>query len=664
MGGLRSTLTALFLAIAMTPAVFAAPSTADLAIKFGERESFYGASMSPDGTRVSYITPISGRGSALMMADTSTGTVKPVLTTGDPKVTLSSCYWAKVDRLICRLRTVTDVLGSDLIGVSRLYSVSPDGKELKEIGRKLGDRSLGINQNSGSVIDLLPDSPDDVLMSVFNDAKETINTNIRPKPPGLVVQRVNLRTGRMQMVEQPVRNGSEFIADSTGAVRVKGVADVKETADDGASLQKGYNYAYRRKGSDNWLPLGRADLSANLTLTVEGFDESGDWLYLYKPLNGHLALYKFATDGSNREELVFARADADLDGLRRIGKTSRPIGVTYATDYGYTEYFDPVIGGLAARLKKALPGNPTVSVIDETWDGSKLFIYAGSDVDPGGYYIYDKLAKRLAKLSSSRPKLEGVMIAPQKPVIYTARDGTQIPAYLTLPPGQTTAKGLPAIVMPHGGPSARDYWGYDWLSQYYAQLGYAVIQPNYRGSAGFGESWFRENGFKGWRTAIGDINDSAHWLVAQGIADPKRLAIVGWSYGGYAALQTSVLEPGLYKAIVAVAPVTDLQKLKDDSYNFTNYRLAAAAIGTGPHIVEGSPAKNAKVIQAPVLMFHGTLDINVDIDQSKIMDSNLRAAGKRSELIIYPELEHSLVDDRVRADLLLRSARFLEANLK
>ena len=642
----------------------AAPTNADLAIRFGERESFNGASLSPDASRVSYITPISGRGSALMMADTKTGEVKAVLTTGDPRVTLRSCFWVKVDRLICRLNTVSNALGTDLFGVSRLYSVSPDGTDFKEIGAKLRDGSFGINQNSGNFIDALPDDPDNVLMSVFNFPKESTGSNIQPKGAGLAVQRVNLRTGRMQMVEQPVRNGGLFMTDAAGAVRVKGVADVKETAEGGSSLQSSFKYSYRRKGSNDWLPLGRADLSANLTLSVEGFDESGDWLYLYKPLNGRLALYKFATDGSNREELVFSRSDADLDNVRRIGKFSRPIGVEYETDYGHTEYFDSAIGGLTTRLQKALPGNPGVKVIDESWDGTKLFIYAGSDVDPGGYYIYDKAAKRLAKLSSARPKLDGVAIAAQKPVTYAARDGTKIPAYLTLPPGQTTAKGLPAIVMPHGGPAARDSWGYDWLSQFYAQLGYAVIQPNYRGSAGYGEAWYQDGGFKGWRTAIEDVNDSARWLIAQGIADPKRMAIVGWSYGGYAALQSNVLDPNLYRAIVAVAPVTDFQKLKDDAYNFQNYRLVAGQIGSGPHVLEGSPARNATLIKAPVLMFHGAQDINVGISQSKIMDSSLRAAGKQSELVVYPDLEHSLVDDRVRADLLLRSARFLEANLK
>ncbi len=645
-------------------AASAASPTPDLAIKFGEREAFYGAALSPDGSKVTYITPITGRGTALMIADTTTGEVKPVMTTGDPKVTLRNCYWAKVDRIICRLYTVTDVLGSDLIGVTRLYSIAPDGKDIKEIGRKLGDRSLGINQDSGRVIDLLPDSPNDILMAVFNDEKETVGTNIRPKPPGLAVQRVNIRTGRMQMVEQPLRDGSELIADPTGAVRVRAIATIKETASYSANIGRDYKYFYRTKTSSQWLPLGRADLGANLTLNVEDFDETGDWLYIFKPKDGRQAIYKFAADGSNREELVYARQDTDIDGIYRIGKFNRPIGASYSTDYNHVEYFDTAIGTLAAKLKKALPGNPAVTVIDETWDGSKLFIYAGSDVDPGGYYIYDRTARKLGKLSSARPKLEGVTLASQKPVTFAARDGTQIPAYLTLPPGREDAKGLPAIVMPHGGPSSRDYWGFDWLPQYFAQLGYAVIQPNYRGSAGYGDGWFQENGLKSWRTAMNDVNDSVHWLVKQGIADPKRLAIVGWSYGGYSALQANVVEPDLYKAAIAIAPLTDMQKWRDQFRNFTNFRLTSDFIGSGPHIVEGSPAKNAAAIKAPVLMFHGTHDLNVNIEQSKTMESALRAAGKHVQLVIYPDLDHSLIDSAVDADMLLKSARFLEANLK
>ena len=248
------------------------------------------------------------------------------------------------------------------------------------------------------------------------------------------------------------------------------------------------------------------------------------------------------------------------------------------------------------------------------------------------------------------------------PVTYRAADGTQIPAYLTLPPGGAQ-RGLPAIVMPHGGPSARDEWGFDWLAQYFANRGYAVLQPNFRGSAGYGEAWFQRNGFVSWRTAIGDVNDAGRWLVGEGIAAPARLAIFGWSYGGYAALQSSVLDPELFRAIVAVAPVTDLNLARNEWVGFTNAANVRDFFGSGPHIREGSPLQNAERIRAPVLMFHGDLDRNVGIAQARAMDDRLRAAGRRSELVAFRGLDHQLDDSSARADLLRRSDAFLRQAL-
>jgi dipeptidyl aminopeptidase/acylaminoacyl peptidase len=238
----------------------------------------------------------------------------------------------------------------------------------------------------------------------------------------------------------------------------------------------------------------------------------------------------------------------------------------------------------------------------------------------------------------------------------------QIPAYLTLPPGRTDMRGLPAIVLPHGGPSARDELGFDWLSQFFAHQGYAVLQPNYRGSAGYGDAWFAQNGFRGWQTSIGDVTAAGHWMIAQG-ADPGRLAIVGWSYGGYAALQSGVTEPGLFKAIVAIAPVTDLALLSQQAEGFTNYLLVRQFVGQGPHVRAGSPLQNVERITAPVLMFHGTRDTNVGITQSQRMDSALHAAGKSSELVTFDGLEHDLADSQARIRMLARINLFLSANL-
>jgi dienelactone hydrolase len=614
----------------------AAAQMAELAVKFGAREAFDGVRLSPDGTRISYLNPISRKSNVLVVVDIATGTVKPILSSGTKDQMLAWCDWVKNDRLMCGARMTAQKAGY-VVARGSLVAVDADGGDIKEIDRC-----------GGQVLDKLPESPDEVLIS-----------------PGCSnsVQRANIRSSKWVYVTGERTAAAMHQSDKRGNVRLKGLAALKDGASGERYIGERMRYFYRTKAGGDWVPLGVAELKANSTLSVHGFDETGDNLFVMKPRDGRQALYRVAADGSNAETLVFAHPKVDVSGVVRIGKYDRPIGAAYSTDYDHVEYFDPVLAKLAANIGKALPGAPQVNILDESWDGSKLLIFVGSDTEPGAYYLYDRKTRQLGKLSSERPALDGVPLGARKPVTYPARDGTPIPAYLTLPPGQT-AKGLPVVIMPHGGPSSRDTFGFDWLSQYFAKLGYAVLQPNYRGSAGYGEAWFQENGFKAWRTAIGDINDGARWLVAQGIGDANRLAIFGWSYGGYAALQANVLEPDLYKATVAVAPVTDLQQLKTESRFWSGYLLEREFIGTGPHIIEGSPARNAAAIKTPVLMFHGTLDLNVDIAQSRRMESALKNAGKPVELVVYDDLQHSLIDSFARADLLLRSGKFLSAHVK
>lgn len=635
----------------------------DLAKKFGEREAFNGVALSPDGTRISYLNPIAGKGSALVVVDLKTSAMKAVLSTGDPTLRLSWCYWVKNDRIACSIRGERQAIGENH-SVSRIVAVDANGGNIKEIGARPNRRSIGLNAYGGSIIDHLPDDPDNILMMVYKMPEESVGTLMADTEGGVTVARVNVRTGRTQHIESPEPNGGGFDSDGRGNVRLKTIVSTQGAASGATYVGDRLRWFVRPKGSRTWVAAGLTDLSANQSLEVLGFDGSGDNLLLLRPHNGRQALFRKEIGGSGGEELIFAHDKVDVDGLRRVGRYSRPVSVHYSTDFNHVFYLDAALGKLAASIGKALPGTPEVTILDETWDGSKVLIFAGSDKDAGAYYLFDKATKSLGKLSASRPALEGMAISEMRPVTYPARDGTPIPAYLTLPPGKADAKGLPAIIMPHGGPSARDNWGFDWLSQYFAQLGYAVLQPNYRGSAGYGTDWFQENGFKAWRTSVGDINDGARWLVSQGIAAPQRLAIFGWSYGGYAALQANVLEPTLYKATIAVAPVTDLAMLKEQSRYYGNFLLTKEFIGAGPHIVQGSPARNAAAIQTPVLMFHGDKDLNVEVRQSRLMESQLKNAGKAVELIVYPELQHSLIDSGARTDMLTRSANFLAANVK
>jgi len=216
--------------------------------------------------------------------------------------------------------------------------------------------------------------------------------------------------------------------------------------------------------------------------------------------------------------------------------------------------------------------------------------------------------------------------------------------------------------MPHGGPADRDTWRFDWLGQFLAARGYVVIQPNYRGSSGYGKEFLGQNAFHEWRRVMSDIRDSADWLVKQGLADPKRMAIVGWSYGAYAALQSAAMD-ARYKAVVAIAPVTDLKQLRRDAEGFREEKINQDEIGKGDQLVEGSPIRHAADIHAPVLLVHGTLDGNVSYDHSKHMLAALQRAGGTADLLTFDDLDHQLDDSDARTQMLVRIGELLDRTI-
>jgi dipeptidyl aminopeptidase/acylaminoacyl peptidase len=638
-----------------------AASTTDMAQLFGAREMATNASLSPDGKKLVYLSPTSGQGVAVMVADMFPTPQAPrgvFRVDGDPE-RIESCHWSGNDRLICRLFASVEVDGRPLYA-SRLIAIDAAGGEVKVINVLKGGTGmrLGVALSGGNVIDWNPSEDGSILMVREYIPQEAVSSSgsgtlIAQKKSGLGVDLVDTRTLRSKAVEQPDVEASEFISDGYGQVRIKGTTSTRANAEIGLR-----RYYYRKADSREWLPLSTVDKSR------QGFDPFAvdpklNVAYGLNRVNGRLAAFSRALDGSDAETLLFAHPEVDVSGFARIGRRGRVIGVRYTTDTGQIHYIDPDVQKMLAQLAKAIPHLPIVEVVESSEDERKMLIWAGSDTNAGRFFLFDRDAKTLGNLLAMRPGLEQVALGKMQPITYPARDGAQIPAYLTLPPGKTSAAGLPVIVMPHGGPESRDVWQFDWLPQFFAQRGYAVLQPNFRGSAGYGQGWLKRNAFQDWQIAIGDINDGAHWLAREG-ADAKRMAIFGWSYGGYAALQSNVLEPDLFKAVVAVAPVTDLALLRNNSYGWSDYAYLRDFLGEGKHIKEGSPAQNAVAFKAPVLMFHGDIDRNVDVGHARLMDEKLKDAGRSSELHIYKNRDHYLEDGEIRAELLRTSAAFIE----
>ena len=646
------------MALCMPVSAWAADDAQAVAAKFGALDAIEDISISPDGTSVAYVSPTADAGTAVTVIKLGEGVPKPIVA-GSKKERITGCDWATNTRLVCNVSMTADLAGQ-LLGYSRAFAINADGSGIEQLTPKINSRSVGLLQQGGDVISwYMPGAPNSVLMTRQFVPEEQTGSISASIAQGLGVESVDTLTMKRARVEPPRAEAGEYIADGDGVVRVMGVYPAR---DDGY-LKGNVSYFYRQPGSRTWEPLSKVTLGTNAALGFDPYavDSAKNVVYGLDDKDGFAALYSISLDGTMKKELVEAQPGVDVDGLRQIGRRQRVVGVTYATDRRKIDFFDPQLRTLSAGLSKALPGD-SIEFLDASEDENRLLLIASGDTNPGKTYLFDKTTKQLSELLPERPQLAGMTLAKMTPITYPAADGTMIPGYLTLPPGGS-GKDLPAIVMPHGGPSSRDEWGFDWLVQFFAARGYAVLQPNYRGSAGYGSDWYQKNGFQSWRTAIGDVNDAGRWLLSQGIAAPGKLAIVGWSYGGYAALQSQVLDPNLFKAVVAVAPVTDLDSLRDESRGFTNFEIVNQVVGSGPHIEEGSPARHAAAFKVPVLLFHGDMDQNVKVTESRLMASRLKSAGKSVEYVEFAGLDHQLRDAAARTRLLSESDAFLRKAL-
>ena len=498
--------------------------------------------------------------------------------------------WANNDRLIVSRRTADRDLGG-LWDISRLYSVSRHENEDTVLFKVKPGRRGGFRQYP-RVVSWLEEEPDYVLAEL-DDEKDSWAMP--------VVHKVNVNTGKRELVLDNKMDVFRWIADSNGDIRIGIKYDTGNSTSNVTTF-------YRENENAGWEILQKADFFDHDRLEPMRFDtEDANILLL---------------TSDNLEENDFSRASEEK--LFRYDLTQRKV---------LGPYRDERSEKIIAAIKKAMP-ELDVEIVSHDKAKNLYILVVSSDIQAPTYFLYDIERKSLEMMASEYPDLVGARLAKMKKVGYSARDGLTIPALLTLP-NDSGGKNLPVVVYPHGGPHAHDEWGFDNYVQFFANRGYAVFQPQYRGSTGLGVEHL-EAGYGQWGMAIqDDISDGVKWLVQEGIADPKRICIVGASFGGYAAAIGAAKTPDLYCCAVSINGPLDLYMLRDKDGLAMFGNMRQPILNNPEKIKENSPYHLAENIDVPLLLIAGKRDTRVSARHSEKM---FKALEKLNKPVTYVEL--------------------------
>ena len=382
----------------------------------------------------------------------------------------------------------------------------------------------------------------------------------------------------------------------------------------------------------------------------------------------HQAAWALPLDGSS-PTVIAEEPDADITNVYTDAHMGAIVGVYVSGSVSKVHWLDLSAQHRQEALQRAFPGRE-VDIYGWTLDGTKTLARVGTPSSAPIYYLVDFTAHRADIAAEEYPALAAVTLGDMKEISYKARDGTEIPAFLTTPPTKSAAP-LPLVVLPHGGPQARDYLTFDWLAQFLASRGYAVLQPQFRGSTGFGDA-FREAGYRQWGGLMqDDVTDGVRAMIERGIADAHRICIVGASYGGYAALDGAAFTPDVYSCAVSISGVTDLPALMRESVPIYGGTLSTSLSDWKAHIgapndsslAAKSPINSVKAIKIPVLIVYGTGDAIVPNEQSERMVRALKSAGKSVTVSILQGEDHWLSRTETRVQVLKDLDAFLGKHL-
>lgn len=651
---------AIALGLAAAPAANAAVAPPPLAAFF-ENPVFSGAVISPDGKHLAAKIGAKDKRNMLAVVDLATHKTQIVAHFGDTDI--GNVQWVNAQRLVFDTQDRQVAQGDAYYGPG-LYAVDHDGARFKQLASRMGE---GLKKSSAQR-DLLPwhtallqqagpQDSDWVYVKDLSFDNRNIVEHVR-------LLRLNTVTGRSQLVERP-GDVQSWLLDEQGRPRLVSMIDkddinIKVRDDDSAPWRTVASFKAFGLTHGSMAPVA---FGAGNTLYVEA-QHGADKRSIYRV---DLA------SGKMDDQPLITLEGYDFSGslVIRDGKLA---GVHYLQDGEGSQWFDPALQALQADIDKVLP--QTVNMIELPADAKapNVLVRAFSDVRPASYYIYDRNAKSLDKVGDTYPGIAPEQMGRQEQVRIKARDGMEVPVMLTLP-AQKEAKNLPMVVLVHGGPYLRGTrWGWSPDVQFLASRGYAVLQPEYRGSTGYGQRLFTA-GWKQWGLKMqDDIADAAKWAIAQGYADPKRICIAGASYGGYATLMGLVNDPDLYRCGVEWAGVTDIKLmftghwLYRDDWNAT-YRQYGLPVMVGDLEKEAerfkatSPVEQASRITQPLLMAHGGADVRVPLVHGLKMHDAVQRNNKQVEWVEYPQEGHGWYLPATRIDFWTRVEAFLQRNI-
>jgi dipeptidyl aminopeptidase/acylaminoacyl peptidase len=520
-------------------------------------------------------------------------------------------------------------------------------------------RTIGVSTDGKKIVPLAfheaGEGADDVIW-VANDGTPRIRLALQKsifvddKDFWPEVREFDVSNGHWKTIVPPHEEVTSWYADGKGVVRI-GVSREQE----GRSSK----LLYRGREGDNFHIVERANSRKGQSLLLPAlFLDTPDQALAIDDSGGYDAVYKLDLTTMALGERVFGVDGYDIDGIVADAPRTRLLGIATTEDGPRTHWLDPDLARIQAAVEKATPGRrPSLLSMDAT--RQRFLIHLGGADRPGLFYFMDAGQGRMDRLAFANARIGGAGLNPVRTIRYKARDGLEIAAVLTVPAGRDT-KGLPVVVMPHGGPFARDSEDWDWWAQSLAERGYAVVQPNFRGSSGYGTA-FAAKGRGQWGLAMqDDLNDALAWIASQGVGDSKRAAIVGASYGGYAAMRAAQRDGALYRCAISFAGVSDLDALLRYDGQFLNAGRGTDWLrGQAPDLKGVSPVNFAEQFSIPILLVHGKADQRVPVKQSRELADRLTKAGKQVTYIEQPKGNHFLSREEDRTALLEATHAFL-----